>query len=218
MDVTLFEVICLPAVLKEIGIWIAEFYKMTGKKGKKTKSCFQKKSERAKPHDKSRQPENNAKETLIEPMEEVIESRSDKNGGEEDVRPSLTRVNTETGSTYEDPEAPIETCRPSRTKTYNKTLSEEEVRAERAIQEKYQRSGYLGELRKRLNHVHERMENPSVQAVEVNESLSRYEESFRKFVISHEAYMKYEDDDEKRKLMTDSYNDQRDIKLQLPIV
>jgi hypothetical protein len=46
---------------------------------------------------------------------------------------------------------------------------------------------------------------------EVNARKDRYEQTFHKFVISHENYMQHEDDIEKKDLMTDNYNDQRDV-------
>ena len=45
--------------------------------------------------------------------------------------------------------------------------------------------------------------------------LPRYEEAFHKFVSSHDNYLRFEDDEEKRELMIDSYENQRDMKLQL---
>ena len=44
------------------------------------------------------------------------------------------------------------------------------------------------------------------------------EEAFRNFVGSHDNYLRYEDDEEKMALMTDSYDSQRDMKLQLDIL
>ena len=63
---------------------------MPGKGTKKVKSRSQKKSKHAESH-VSRQAKHNAEpgEVLTKPPEEVIASHSDKNGGEEDVRPSL---------------------------------------------------------------------------------------------------------------------------------
>ena len=133
-------------------------------------------------------------------------------------REPLTSVNMEIGFEYEEPQEQTDPRRSNRAKTHNKTLSEEEVRIEMAIQAKNQRTGYLGELRKQLNYVRELTGNSNVQSTEIDRSLMRYEEAFRKFVISHENYMRYEDHDEKRKLMTGSYDNQRDIKLQLDIM
>ena len=50
---------------------------------------------------------------------------------------------------------------------------------------------------------------------EVKAGKERYESAFHKFVNSHENYMKYEKDEERKELMTDNYNGQRDMKLQL---
>ena len=60
--------------------------------------------------------------------------------------------------------------------------------------------------------------SPSVEVEEVETSVARYEEAFHNFVCSHDNYLLYEDDEEKKELMLDSYNNQRDMKLQLDIL
>ena len=89
------------------------------------------------------------------------------------------------------------------------------MRAERAQHAKHQRSGHLGELRKRRIYLQEVMKSPIVQVMEVENGLARYEEAFHKFVSSHDVYKSNEDDEEKRELMIDNYESQRDVKLQL---
>ena len=59
---------------------------------------------------------------------------------------------------------------------------------------------------------------PGVQLPKVEDAVERYEEAFHNFVSSHENYLRYEVDGEMRALMTDSYDNQRDMKLQLDIL
>ena len=107
--------------------------------------------------------------------------------------------------------------RPTRMKVQS-TWNEQEVNAEKAVQAKRQRAGHIGELRKRRNQVQELLASPNVEVKEVETSVARYEEAFHNFVCSHDNYLLYEDDEEKKELMLDSYNNQRDMKLQLNIL
>ena len=59
---------------------------------------------------------------------------------------------------------------------------------------------------------------PGVEDTEVEHSVARYEEAFHNFVSSHDNYLRNEDDEEKIALMTDSYDSQRKMKLQLAIL
>ena len=73
----------------------------------------------------------------------------------------------------------------------------------------------LEEFRKELSMLQQLTKDFETKPEEVNMKKDRYEQTFHKFVISHENYMQYEDDVAKRDLMTDNYNTQRDVKLQL---
>ena len=55
----------------------------------------------------------------------------------------------------------------------------------------------------------------SVQEAKEESVLARFEEAFRKFVSSHDNYIRFKDDEEKSELMVDSYENQRDMELQL---
>ena len=107
--------------------------------------------------------------------------------------------------------------RPTRMKAPNNTFKEE-VDAEKAVHAKRQRAGHVGELRKWRNHVQELIKTPGIQVNEVEDSVARYEEAFHNFVSSHDNYLLYEEDEEKKALMIDSYDNQRDMKLQLDIL
>ena len=57
------------------------------------------------------------------------------------------------------------------------------------------------------------IESTSTQEAELEDALARYEDTFHNFVDSHDNYLCFEDDVEKRELMIDSYENQRDLKL-----
>ena len=59
---------------------------------------------------------------------------------------------------------------------------------------------------------------PGVQLSEVEDAVERYEEAFHNFVSSHENCLRYEVDEEMRALMIDSYDNQRDLKLQSDVL
>ena len=149
---------------------------------------------------------------------EVNTFQSDKSGGDMELRPSLAERNVAGDPVVEYPEAPSGVSRPTRTKIPSKTLNEGEVNAERAVHAKHQRAGHLGELRKRRNAVQDLITGPGVQLPEVEDAVERYEEAFHNFVSSHENYLRYEVEEEMRALMIDSYDNQRDMKLQLDIL
>ena len=62
------------------------------------------------------------------------------------------------------------------------------------------------------------MKGSRIDATELEGGVHKYNEAFRKFVDAHEVCMQYEDDEEKKVLLIDSYNNQRDMKLQLEIL
>ena len=146
---------------------------------------------------------------------EVNTFQSEKNGGDMELRPSLAEQNVAGGPVVEHPEAPSGISRPTRTQVPSKTLNEEEVNAERAVHAKHQRAGHVGELGKRRKVVQDLITGPGVHLSEVEDAVERYEEAFRNFVSSHENYLRYEVDEEMRALTIDSYDNQRDLKLQL---
>lgn len=82
------------------------------------------------------------------------------------------------------------------------------------MQAKHQRSRHLEELRKQRNYVQDLIESSGTREAELD-ALARYEEAFHNFVDSHDNYLRFEDDVEKKELMIDSYENQRDLKLQL---
>ena len=158
------------------------------------------------------------KEVSLNESPEVNTFQSDKNGGDMESRPSLAERNVVGGPVVEHPEAPSGISRPTRTNVPSKTLNEEEVNDERAVHAKHQRAGHLRELRKRRNVVQDLITGPGVQLPEVEDAVERYEEAFHNFVSSHENCLRYEVDEEMRALMIDSYDNQRDLKLQSDVL
>ena len=144
--------------------------------------------------------------------------QGDENGGLEQVGPSLASANVEFGFYGEDPVEESSSSRPVRLREPNKRLDELEVRVEKAVHAKRQRNWYLGELRKRRNCVQELILSPSTQINGVEAEICRYEEAFRNFVVSHDNYFSFEDDEEKKQFIIDSYQNEREMKLQLEIL
>ena len=138
--------------------------------------------------------------------------------GNNKKKKSTSNVPKSGGPVVEHPEAPSDISRPTRTKVPSKTLNEEEVNAERAVHAKHQRAGHVGELRKRRKVMQDLITGPGVHLPEVEDAVERYEEAFHNFVSSHENYLRYEVDEEMRALMIDSYDNQRDLKLQLDVL
>ena len=183
---------------------------MTGKRHKKPKSCSSKKADRAESHvAKPTDSTSAAKSPQVDTLQ------SDENGGISEVWPSLAIENVDIGFDDEDLRESSDTGKPSRLRAPSKTVNEEDVRVEKALQAKHQRSGHLRELRKRRNCVQDLITSPSVQEAELKSALTRYEEAFHKFVSSHDNYLRFEDNEEKRELMVDSCESQRDMKIQL---
>ena len=121
---------------------------MTGKRHKKPKSCSSKKAHRAESHV--------GKPTDLMPASkspQVNTLQRDENGRISEAWPSLAIENVDIGFDDEDPRESGVTGKPSRLRAPSKTVNEEEVRVEKALQAKYQRSGHLGELRRRRNCV-----------------------------------------------------------------
>lgn len=108
--------------------------------------------------------------------------------------------------------------RPTRKTQFNTRLSEDEVRAEKAVERRNVRSGLLGDLRKRASQLRESLENPEVCFTDIGAEVCQYNRAFRKFVDAHEACMQLESDEEKKLFMSDCYENQRDLKLQLDIL
>lgn len=144
--------------------------------------------------------------------------QGNENGGLEQVGPSLTSGNVEFSFYSEDPVEQGSSSRPVRLREPNKRIDELEVRVEKAVHAKRQRNWYLGELRKRRNRVQESILSPSTQISGVEAEICRYEEAFRNFVVSHDNYFSFEDDEEKKQLIIDSYQNEREMKLQLEIL
>jgi len=136
--------------------------------------------------------------------------QGDESGGNGYLWPSLAEGNVDCGFVDENPQAS------SGMKAPNKMLNEE-MNAEKAVHAKRQRAGHMGELRKRRNYLQELITSPDAQVNEVEDGVTRYEEAFHNFVSSHDNYLLYEEDEERRVLMIDSYDNQRDMKLQLDI-
>ena len=157
-------------------------------------------------------------EVSVNESPEVNTFQSDKNGGDTESQPSLAEVNVAGGPVVEHPEAPSGISRPTTTKVPSKTLNKEEVNAEIAVHVKHQRAGHLGELWKRRNVVQDLITGPGVQLTEVEDAVERYEDAFHNFVSSHENCLRYEVDEEMRALMIDSYDNQRDLKLQSDVL
>ena len=77
--------------------------------------------------------------------------------------------------------------RPTRKTQFNTRLSEDEVRAEKAVERRNVRSGLLGDLRKRASQLRESLENPEVCFTDIEAEVCQYNRAFRKFVDAHEA-------------------------------
>jgi chromosome segregation ATPase len=86
---------------------------------------------------------------------------------------------------------------------------------EETVAAKQERSECLRELQEELSKLQQLLKDFESSPQETKEAKDRYEKAFHKFVISHANYMKYGRDAERRELMTDNYNNQRDVKLQL---
>ena len=143
--------------------------------------------------------------------------QSDESGGNGNLWPSLAEGNVDRGFIDEIPRTSSGISRPTRTKESNKMLNEG-VNAEKAVHAKHQRAGHVGELRKRRNRVQELLTTPGAQVKEVEDSVARYEQAFHNFVSSHDNFLLYEEDEERKALMIDSYDNQRDMKLQLDVM
>ncbi|CAB4042058.1 Hypothetical predicted protein, partial [Paramuricea clavata] len=100
-------------------------------------------------------------------------------------------------------------------RNYDELTHDKELRFEMAVNAKHERSICMEEFRRELSMLQHLTKDFETKPEEVNARRDRYEQTFHKFVISHENYMQHEDDIEKKDLMTDNYNDQRDVKLQL---
>ena len=118
----------------------------------------------------------------------------------------------------EDPVEEGSSSRPVRLREPNKRQDEFEVRVEKAVHAKRQRNWYLGELRKWRNCVHELILSPSTQISGAEAEVCRYEAAFRNFVVSHDNYFSFEDDEEKKQCIIDSYQNEREMKLQLALL
>ncbi|XP_028415652.1 uncharacterized protein LOC114539013 [Dendronephthya gigantea] len=81
-----------------------------------------------------------------------------------------------------------------------------------------ERNKSLEEFKKELSVIQQLTRDLKTESRQVEASKAKYEDAFHKFVISHERYMEQESDQGKRNLMTDSYNNQRDLKLQIDCV
>ena len=149
---------------------------MTGKKHKKHKSSSKKPDQAKSEHVKEI-----TDSTSVGKSPQVNTFQSDEDGGIKQVRPSLAIKNVDIGFCDENLRESSDNGRPIRLKAPNKTVNEEEVRAEKALQAKHRRSGHLGELRKRRNFVQDLIESSGVQEAELEDALARYEETFHKF-------------------------------------
>ena len=134
-----------------------------------------------------------------------------ENGGKRVTWPSLTQYLDGFGGELREPNV----RRSARVIREVKKSDEEGAVAERAIHCRHSRSGHLGELRKNWNRVQELMKSPEVDVMTLEDSVRKYNEAFRKFMDAHEVCMEIEDDEERRELLVDSYETQRDMKWQL---
>lgn len=154
------------------------------------------------------------------PTEKLPEDtfKDDENGGLEQVGPPLTSGNVEFGFYGEDSVEQGNSSKPVRLKEPKKRLDELEVRVEKALRAKRQQNWYFRELRKRRNCVQELILSHSTPISGVESEIYRYEEAFRNFVSSHDNYFSFEDDEEKKQFIVNSYQNEREIKLQLEIL
>ena len=72
------------------------------------------------------------------------------------------------------------------------------ISLEEKVSARYERSKCLKELQKELSRLQQLLKNFETSPEEVRESQDSYEIAFHEFVNSHENYMKYEEDAEKR--------------------
>lgn len=108
--------------------------------------------------------------------------------------------------------------RQKRITRFNTRLSEDEVRAEKAVERRNTRSGLLGDLRKRASQLRKSLENPETCFTDIEAEVCQYNKAFCRFVDAHEACMQIECDEERKLSMSDSYENQRDLKLQLDLM
>ena len=121
-----------------------------------TRNSDRESAERAESH-VSRHREPNLQDFGSVFKEAVTAKLRDQNDGKSVLWPSLAQIDEDISIDGLLRESEI--GRPVRVKEPSgKRLCEQEVRAERAIQSKYKRSGQLGELRKHLNRVQECIE------------------------------------------------------------
>ena len=85
--------------------------------------------------------------TSAEKSPQVNTFQSDENGGIMEVQPSLAIVNVDIGFYDENSREISDTGRPIWLKAPSKLVNEE-IRVEKALQAKHERSGHLGDLRK----------------------------------------------------------------------
>ena len=113
--------------------------------------------------------------TSEEKLKRIDLRQSRVNGGIMEVRPSLAIENVDIGFHDKNLQEISATGRPIRLKAPNKMVNKE-AQVEEALQAKHQRSGHLGELRKRRNYVQDLTESTSNQEAELEDALARYEE------------------------------------------
>ena len=92
------------------------------------------------------------------------------------------------------------------------------METEKANEARRRRSAYLGNVRKLWKQIQDLFNREILDPEELESCIRRYNESFRNFSETHEVCIQLEVDEEKKALMIDSYNNQRDMKFQLEIM
>ena len=156
----------------------------------------------------------------METPQSIVETPTciEKDNGNEVDRPLLNTGKGEVGAndtSVEEIHKEPDSSKPFQGEDKNESANQGKLHLEQVVTANFERSRCMKEFRKELSELHQLTKDFDAKPEEVNTRKDRYVEAFHKFVSSHENYMQCENDTEKRDLMSDNYNDQRDVKLQL---
>jgi hypothetical protein len=160
----------------------------------------------------------NEGEKCMETLESVVEAPKAsivKDSGNEVNRPLANTEIAEVVAKDTSVEEILEEPASSKPNDGEDKIESESQANEKVATAKLERSRRVKEFRKELLEVQRLTEDFEAKPEQVNMRMDMCEETFHKLVSSHEKYMQCEDNIEKRDLMIENYNDQRDVKIQL---
>ena len=163
----------------------------------------------------------NGVEKCMETLQFIVETPKAciaKDNGNEVDRPLLNTGKDEVGAndtSVEEIHKEPDISKPCQGEDKNESANKGKLHLEQVVTANLERSRCMKEFRKELSELQQLTKDFDPKPEEVNTRKDRYVEAFHKFVSSHENYMQCENGTEKRDLMFDNYNDQRDVKLQL---